>query len=107
MAFLHAAFQWDDTDDGVTLRDVTLDVMSGKLLGVCGAVGAGKSTLLAAMLGQVRKVAGDMRFAIVACLFGGSCAFLRQVIWVDGSLLIDVPAVRTGGCRSWRSSHGF
>lgn len=38
------------------LRDVTLTVERGKLLGICGSVGAGKSSLLSAITGDVSSV---------------------------------------------------
>lgn len=35
------------------LRDLTLNVEQGRLLGICGSVGSGKSSLLAAITGDV------------------------------------------------------
>lgn len=42
------------------LRDVTLDVQAGQLVGVCGSRGSGKSTLLRVAAGQVRPDTGRL-----------------------------------------------
>ena len=44
------------------LRDVTLAVAPGELVGVLGANGAGKSTLLSALAGELAPADGEVRF---------------------------------------------
>ena len=41
------------------LNNVELKVKEGELVGICGAVGSGKTSLLAALLGDMRLIAGD------------------------------------------------
>jgi branched-chain amino acid transport system ATP-binding protein len=45
------------------LRGVTLRVDEGQIVAVLGANGAGKSTLLLSVIGAVKPVSGDIRFA--------------------------------------------
>ena len=44
--------------DGQAIRDVTLDIKPGQLIGVAGNVGSGKSALLLGMLGELVKIDG-------------------------------------------------
>ena len=39
----------------VTLRDVTLQLQRGRLVGVAGSVGSGKTSMLTAIMGQVSR----------------------------------------------------
>lgn len=50
------------------LFDVSLQVGEGEIISIIGANGAGKSSLLKAIVGQVPRIAGDIRFG------GGSIA---------------------------------
>src|SRR5262249_32847153 len=45
-----------------TLRDITLDVRSGRMTAVLGPNGAGKSTLLQILLGTLTPASGEVRF---------------------------------------------
>ncbi len=49
---------------GITrvLDDLSLEVRTGEVLGVCGPNGAGKSTLLRTLAGQLRPLAGDLEY---------------------------------------------
>ena len=56
----------------VTLRDVTLQLQRGRLVGVAGSVGSGKTSLLTAIMGQVRETP-------VVCL-QSACSFWPPAI---------------------------
>jgi len=47
----------------VALRDVSLDLVPGELLGLVGPNGSGKTTLIRAVTGVVRPLAGEIRIA--------------------------------------------
>lgn len=58
-----ASFSWAPSDAGdaaPTLADISLTVRPGALVMVVGEVGSGKSSLLAALLGEIRRTAGDL-----------------------------------------------
>ncbi|KAL2914572.1 hypothetical protein HK105_205923 [Polyrhizophydium stewartii] len=57
------------------LQDITLDIPRGSLVAVVGSVGSGKSSLLSALIGSMRKTAGD------SALFG-SVAYCAQEPWI-------------------------
>nr|KAJ3420365.1 hypothetical protein HK105_005756 [Polyrhizophydium stewartii] len=57
------------------LQDITLDIPCGSLVAVVGSVGSGKSSLLSALIGGMRKTAGD------SALFG-SVAYCAQEPWI-------------------------
>lgn len=48
---------------GAALREVTLDVRPGEILGIVGETGSGKTTLARATVGLVRPAAGSITFA--------------------------------------------
>ena len=48
-------------DDLVILRGVTFSVRSGERIGVLGVNGAGKSTLIKTVVGEIPKLAGELR----------------------------------------------
>lgn len=52
----NCTFKWAFEDDVPVLRNISLRIKPGSLVGVVGAVGAGKSSLLAAFLGEMDKV---------------------------------------------------
>nr|KAJ3418765.1 Multidrug resistance-associated protein 1 [Polyrhizophydium stewartii] len=57
------------------LHDITLDIPRGSLVAVVGSVGSGKSSFLSALIGGMRKTAGD------SALFG-SVAYCAQEPWI-------------------------
>ncbi|KAL2911120.1 hypothetical protein HK105_209425 [Polyrhizophydium stewartii] len=57
------------------LQDITLDIPRGSLVAVVGSVGSGKSSFLSALIGGMRKTAGD------SALFG-SVAYCAQEPWI-------------------------
>ncbi|CAG2102834.1 unnamed protein product [Medioppia subpectinata] len=50
--------RWNNETTEPTLRDISLSVKPGQLLGVVGAVGSGKSSLLMAILNEISLVSG-------------------------------------------------
>ncbi|KAL2912418.1 hypothetical protein HK105_208121 [Polyrhizophydium stewartii] len=57
------------------LQDISLDIPRGSLVAVVGSVGSGKSSFLSALIGGMRKTAGD------SALFG-SVAYCAQEPWI-------------------------
>ncbi|KAL2914282.1 hypothetical protein HK105_206228 [Polyrhizophydium stewartii] len=57
------------------LHDITLDIPRGSLVAVVGSVGSGKSSFLSALIGGMRKTAGN------SALFG-SVAYCAQEPWI-------------------------
>ncbi|CAJ1950983.1 unnamed protein product [Sphenostylis stenocarpa] len=55
-------FIWDHEAVLPTLKDVNLEIKWGEKVAVCGPVGAGKSSLLYAVLGEIPKISGSVRF---------------------------------------------
>jgi ABC-2 type transport system ATP-binding protein len=48
------------------VRDVTLEIVDGEVLGIAGPNGAGKSTIIALLLGFIRPTSGDLTIDGVA-----------------------------------------
>ncbi|WP_114286164.1 dipeptide ABC transporter ATP-binding protein [Candidatus Halocynthiibacter alkanivorans] len=55
-------FAWGKKQGTRALRDISLDVLPGQVLGVIGESGSGKSTLAKAVVGLVRPTAGSIDF---------------------------------------------
>ncbi|KAG0695817.1 P-loop containing nucleoside triphosphate hydrolase protein, partial [Suillus ampliporus] len=75
-------FQWKKQDIISALEDVNLTVRKGELVGVLGRVGSGKSSLLSAIIGDMRKTAGDVT------LFG-NVAYAAQNPWILSATVRD------------------
>jgi ABC-type multidrug transport system fused ATPase/permease subunit len=58
------------------LRSVNIEIPRGKLVAIVGAVGAGKMSLLQGIIGEMRWVAGTVKF-------GGSVAYCAQTAWIQ------------------------
>ncbi|MGH0121463.1 UNVERIFIED_CONTAM: hypothetical protein FKN15_009116 [Acipenser sinensis] len=59
----------------VTLRNITITLEKGKLLGVCGNVGSGKSSLISALLGEMNLLRGSVAV-------DGMFAYVSQQAWI-------------------------
>jgi ATP-binding cassette subfamily C (CFTR/MRP) protein 1 len=70
----------DESSRPATLRDLNLEVPKNSLIAVVGAVGAGKSSLLSGMLGEMRKVSGEINVE-------GSIAYVPQQAWIQNLTL--------------------
>ncbi|XP_067143181.1 ATP-binding cassette sub-family C member 12-like isoform X1 [Centruroides vittatus] len=57
------------------LRNISLIIPKGKLIGICGSVGSGKSSLLLSLLGQMKLIHGQVAVR-------GSCAYVPQQSWI-------------------------
>ncbi|XP_074149416.1 ATP-binding cassette sub-family C member 12 isoform X1 [Sminthopsis crassicaudata] len=57
------------------LREISLTVKKGKVLGICGNVGSGKSSLIAAILGQMQLWNGSVAV-------NGTVAYVSQQAWI-------------------------
>ncbi|KAF8007224.1 hypothetical protein BT93_K1277 [Corymbia citriodora subsp. variegata] len=69
-------FCWDPTSARPTLSGIQLKVESGMRVAVCGMVGSGKSSFLSCILGEIPKVAGEVRIC-------GSAAYVSQSAWIQ------------------------
>ncbi|XP_043842702.1 ATP-binding cassette sub-family C member 12-like [Dromiciops gliroides] len=57
------------------LRNLSLTVKKGKVLGICGNVGSGKSSLISAILGQMKLQDGSVAV-------NGTVAYVSQQAWI-------------------------
>ncbi|KIJ59434.1 hypothetical protein HYDPIDRAFT_118534 [Hydnomerulius pinastri MD-312] len=68
-------FQWTKNDIQPALEGINLTVRKGELVGVLGRVGAGKSSLLSAIIGDMKKVEGEV-------VLSGSVSYAAQNPWI-------------------------
>lgn len=64
--------------DASKINNVNLTVKRGELIGICGAIGSGKSSLLAAIVGDMRRSAGEV-------VIGGTVGFCPQSAWIQSA----------------------
>lgn len=64
------------------LRDITLHIKKGSLIGVCGSVGSGKSSLLSALCGDMNLLRGEVDV-------NGSIAIVTQLAWIFNATIRD------------------
>lgn len=62
------------------VTDVTLTVPRGQLTAIVGPVGSGKSSLLQGIIGEMRKVSGNVTL-------GGRVAYCSQTAWIQNATL--------------------
>jgi len=74
--FKNVAFNWSNTEDKSTLKNLNLEVKKGELIAVVGKIGSGKSSLLSAILGEMVKIDGEIRRS-------GSVAYVAQQAWIQ------------------------
>ncbi|XP_045113643.1 multidrug resistance-associated protein 1-like isoform X2 [Portunus trituberculatus] len=77
-------FSWegDEEQDTWRLKDIELNVRPGQLVALVGTVGSGKSSILSALLGEMKKVAGNV-------VVNGSVAYVPQLPWLQNATLRD------------------
>jgi ABC-type transport system involved in cytochrome bd biosynthesis fused ATPase/permease subunit len=63
-------------DKPFTLSDISLTIPRGKLVALVGAVGAGKTSLLQALIGEMRRVSGEVKV-------GGKVGYCAQTAWIQ------------------------
>ncbi|EIW85846.1 P-loop containing nucleoside triphosphate hydrolase protein [Coniophora puteana RWD-64-598 SS2] len=69
----------DEKDEDVhrpTLQDINLNIRRGSLTAIVGSVGSGKTSLLSAILGEMKRVNGDLAVH-------GSIAYCAQQPWIQ------------------------
>lgn len=64
------------------LQNIDVQVPKGKLCMIVGAVGSGKSNLLSAIIGEMKKLSGDVEVT-------GSVAYCSQQAWIQNATLKD------------------
>ncbi|KAF8436032.1 hypothetical protein L210DRAFT_3632182 [Boletus edulis BED1] len=68
-------FQWIKNGIQPTLEGINLTVRKGELVGILGRVGDGKSSLLSAIVGDMRKIEGEV-------VLSGTVAYAAQNPWI-------------------------
>ncbi|CAG8600207.1 14336_t:CDS:10, partial [Dentiscutata heterogama] len=62
------------------LSDINLTISRGTLVAIVGSVGSGKSSLLSALVGEMKKVSGEI-------IFGGTVGYCPQTAWIQNATL--------------------
>ncbi|KLO13407.1 multidrug resistance-associated ABC transporter [Schizopora paradoxa] len=62
------------------LRDLQLNIPRGSFIAIVGRVGSGKSSLLQGLVGEMRRVSGEV-------VFGGTVAYVPQQAWIMNATL--------------------
>uniref|UniRef100_A0A0E0C1T3 ABC transporter C family member 13 n=1 Tax=Oryza meridionalis TaxID=40149 RepID=A0A0E0C1T3_9ORYZ len=76
-------FAWEEEEAAgqqVVLRGIDIDVRAGTLAAVVGMVGSGKSSLLGCILGEMRKISGEVTVR-------GSMAYVPQTAWIQNGTI--------------------
>lgn len=79
---LNGKFNWDSESCCPTLDSVELRVKRGMKVAVCGTVGSGKSSLLSSVLGEMKKLSGEVKIS-------GSKAYVPQSPWIMSGNIRD------------------
>ncbi|XP_051530363.1 ATP-binding cassette sub-family C member 3-like isoform X2 [Myxocyprinus asiaticus] len=78
---VNGKFSWAKQDQ-VTLENINVMVPQGSLLAVVGHVGCGKTSLVSALLGEMKKLEGQISIR-------GSVAYVPQQAWIQNDTLRD------------------
>ncbi|XP_060582748.1 ATP-binding cassette sub-family C member 9-like [Ruditapes philippinarum] len=89
------AFSWDLETKELALKNIDLQIPSGKLIMVVGTVGSGKSSLLSALLGEMLTVTGKVQWCRNA-----SIAYVSQKPWLLNKTLKE--NILFGNSYSWK-----
>ncbi|XP_052140997.1 ABC transporter C family member 4-like [Oryza glaberrima] len=77
-------FAWEEEEEAAgqqaVLRGIDIDVRAGTLAAVVGMVGSGKSSLLGCILGEMRKISGEVTVR-------GSMAYVPQTAWIQNGTI--------------------
>ncbi|CAL9765942.1 unnamed protein product [Musa acuminata subsp. burmannicoides] len=79
------AFSWDDEDtdeSSAVLRGIDVRIRRGALAAVVGTVGSGKSSFLSCIIGEMRKISGEVKVC-------GSTAYVAQTAWIQNGTIQD------------------
>ncbi|CAG8597957.1 26658_t:CDS:2, partial [Dentiscutata erythropus] len=64
------------------LHNINISIPCGKLIAIIGSVGSGKSSLLSAIVGEMKRVKGEI-------LFGENIGYCPQTVWIQNATLRD------------------
>ncbi|CAG8778327.1 23794_t:CDS:10, partial [Gigaspora margarita] len=64
------------------LRKINILIPRGKLIAIVGPVGSGKSSLLSALIGEMKRIKGEV-------IFGGNVGYCPQTAWIQNATLRD------------------
>ncbi|CAG8836536.1 6097_t:CDS:2, partial [Gigaspora margarita] len=64
------------------LRNINISIPYGKLIAIVGSVGSGKSSLLSALVGEMRRIKGEISL-------GGKVGYCPQAAWIQNATLRD------------------
>ncbi|CAG8569610.1 26962_t:CDS:10 [Dentiscutata erythropus] len=64
------------------LCNINIKIPRGKLIAIVGSVGSGKSSLLSALVGEMKRIKGDVSF-------GGNVGYCPQTAWIQNATLRD------------------
>ncbi|KAJ3273542.1 hypothetical protein HDV01_004309 [Terramyces sp. JEL0728] len=62
----------------VGIKNINIKIPKGKLVAIVGAVGSGKSTLLNSLIGETRRVSGEVKIS-------GSFGYAPQQAWIQNA----------------------
>ncbi|CBY39902.1 unnamed protein product, partial [Oikopleura dioica] len=77
----NGSFTWKKSE-GAMLKDISIDIKQGELVGVVGHIGSGKSSLISAMLNEMDHLSG-------AVSLSGTVAYVPQDAWLQNATLKD------------------
>ncbi|CAG8541938.1 7652_t:CDS:2, partial [Acaulospora colombiana] len=69
-------------DKKIRLSNINIRIKRGAHVAVVGSVGAGKSSLLSALIGEMKKIKGEV-------IFGGSVGYCSQNAWLRNATIRD------------------
>ncbi|KAF9061129.1 P-loop containing nucleoside triphosphate hydrolase protein [Rhodocollybia butyracea] len=64
------------------LQNLDLKIPKGAFVAIVGRIGSGKSAIIQALIGEMRKTSGEVRF-------GGSVAYVSQNPWIQNATVRD------------------
>ncbi|CAG8625397.1 12375_t:CDS:10 [Gigaspora margarita] len=64
------------------LCNINVSISHGKLVAIVGSVRSGKSSLLSSLVGEMKRIKGDV-------LFGGNVVYCPQTAWIQNATLKD------------------
>ena len=78
-------FSWEGDEEQATwrLQDIELNVRPGQLVALVGMVGSGKSSILSALLGEMKKDAGQV-VVNVSGFFHVCRPVVSKILWSLG-----------------------
>ncbi|XP_076093492.1 ATP-binding cassette sub-family C member 3-like isoform X1 [Mytilus galloprovincialis] len=78
----NGSFTWEKNTERSTLGGINVNIREGNLVAVVGHVGSGKSSFIASILGEMEKLAGEVRVK-------GSVAYVSQEAWIQNLSVKD------------------